>query len=143
MRTRRPDDPRKKLGTSERITYRLERARTTLTEARVLAEKELWHGAVNRCYYACFYAVHALLASSELEAHTHEGTQTLFGKHFVKTGTVSADYGTFFSTLLEHRMESDFEDFAELEPDEITDWLDQADTFIDTVASAVEEAEEE
>lgn len=142
MRTRSPDDPRKKLGTSERISYRLERARTTLEEARRLAEQDLWHGAVNRCYYACFYAVHALLASRELEAHTHEGTQTLFGKHFVKPGAVSTDDGTFFSTLLDERMESDFDDFVELDPDEIAHWLDQAETFIDTVASLLETAEE-
>ncbi len=142
MRTRSPDDPRRKLGTSDRIAYRLERARTTLAEARHLAEQELWHGAVNRCYYACFYAVHALLASRELEAHTHEGTQTLFGQHFVKPEKVSADYGTFFNTLLDQRMESDFDDFAELDPDEIAHWLDQADTFIDTIASLLEAAEE-
>lgn len=141
MRTRSPDDPRQKLGTSERIAYRLKRARTTLAEAQHLAAKEFWHGAVNRCYYACFYAVHALLASHELEAHTHEGTQTLFGKHFVKPGTIPADYGTFFHTLLDQRMESDFDDFVEVDPDEISHWLDQADSFLDTIASLLETEE--
>lgn len=135
MRTRRPDDPRETLGSSERIAYRLTRARTTLAEARHLAEEDLWHGSINRCYYACFYAVHALLASHELEAHTHEGTQTLFGKHFVKPGLVSSDFGTFFNALLDLRMESDFDDFVDLDPEEVTPRLDQADTFIDTVAS--------
>lgn len=140
MRTRSPDDPREKLGTSERISYRLERAQTTLAEARLLADHEHWQGAVNRCYYACFYAVHALLASEELEAHTHEGTQTLFGKHFVKPGTVPSDFGPFFNTLLDRRMESDFDDFVDLDPDEVTPWLDQADTFIDTIASLLDAA---
>jgi uncharacterized protein (UPF0332 family) len=138
VRTRSPDDPREELGTPERIAYRLERARETLEEARLLAEHGHGHGAINRSYYACFYAVHALLASENLEAHTHEGTRTLFGKHFVKPGVIDADRGAVFTELAAARSESDFGDFVELEADDIEAAPDRAATFVEAVAAQLD-----
>jgi uncharacterized protein (UPF0332 family) len=43
------------------VTYRLVRARETLEDARILADAGRWDSCVNRLYYACFYAVTALL----------------------------------------------------------------------------------
>jgi hypothetical protein len=43
------------------VGYRLQRARETVEEARVLLETDHANACVNRLYYACFYAVSALL----------------------------------------------------------------------------------
>jgi hypothetical protein len=43
------------------VTYRLERARQSLEEAMLLLEAGHANAYVNRLYYACFYAVSALL----------------------------------------------------------------------------------
>ena len=43
------------------IDYRLERARESLQEANILLERGHGNAFVNRLYYACFYAVSALL----------------------------------------------------------------------------------
>lgn len=45
----------------ELTSYRLQRARQTLEDARILADARRWNPCVNRLYYACFYAVSALL----------------------------------------------------------------------------------
>lgn len=39
------------------VHYRLQRARETLEDARILARAGRWNPCVNRLYYACFYAV--------------------------------------------------------------------------------------
>lgn len=44
----------------ELIRYRLEQASETLREGEILAREELWHGVINRAYYAMFYAALAL-----------------------------------------------------------------------------------
>jgi uncharacterized protein (UPF0332 family) len=44
------------------IRYRLGEAKETLEEARLLARESRWRGALNRVYYAMFYATLALLA---------------------------------------------------------------------------------
>lgn len=43
------------------IKYRLNRAGESLEEAVLLAENNKWNAVINRWYYACFYAVNALL----------------------------------------------------------------------------------
>jgi uncharacterized protein (UPF0332 family) len=39
------------------VNYRIKRANGTLHEINILVENELWSVAVNRLYYACYYAV--------------------------------------------------------------------------------------
>ncbi|MCA2724430.1 MAG: HEPN domain-containing protein [Microcystis sp. M166S2] len=41
------------------IRYRLQRANETISETKILIENKLWNTAINRMYYACFYAVGA------------------------------------------------------------------------------------
>ena len=43
------------------VHYRLGEAKETLEEARLLAREFRWRGALNRVYYAMFYATLALL----------------------------------------------------------------------------------
>lgn len=46
------------------IRHRMDRARESLEEARLLLEAERFNGSVNRLYYACFYAEEVLSASA-------------------------------------------------------------------------------
>ncbi len=45
----------------EYVAYRIKTAYKTYEAANVLAETGFWNSAVNRLYYAVFYAVNALL----------------------------------------------------------------------------------
>jgi len=47
----------------EYVKYRIESARKTFEAAKVLSENGFWNSAVNRLYYAVFYAVNALLGT--------------------------------------------------------------------------------
>jgi uncharacterized protein (UPF0332 family) len=53
------------------IQYRLEKANQTLEDAKLLANAKRWNPCVNRLYYACFYAVSALLAKNEFSSSKH------------------------------------------------------------------------
>ena len=68
------------------IKYRLEQADESLEAASILVGKGLTRPAVNRAYYAMFYAVMALLAMRKLETSKHSGAISLFDKEFVKSG---------------------------------------------------------
>ncbi len=37
--------------------YRLQKARETILEVEVQIQNKFWNTAINRMYYACFYAV--------------------------------------------------------------------------------------
>ncbi|NOX85387.1 MAG: HEPN domain-containing protein [Chlorobi bacterium] len=80
------------------INYRLSRARSTLNEVSVLVDNELWNTAVNRLYYACYYAVIALLLHNKIQAQTHGGVRQMFGLHFIKTRLFDKKHITIFNT---------------------------------------------
>ncbi len=96
---------------NELVNQRLIKANLTLKEAKVLFGQELFNGAVNRYYYACFYLVSSLLAKIGVDAHTHNGVKTKFFLHFLKTEKVSQDLGKIYSNLMNERQEGDYDDF--------------------------------
>jgi uncharacterized protein len=71
---------------SDYLNFKLQRATDTLNDAMLLADNERWNSSINRLYYACFYAVTALLNSYSIDAKTHEGIRIKFMNEFVKTG---------------------------------------------------------
>ena len=75
------------------ITYRLERARESLQEANILLERGHGNAFVNRLYYACFYAVSALLLTKELSSAKHGGVRRLFHQNSIKPGLVGSELG--------------------------------------------------
>ena len=121
------------------VGYRLQRARETVEEARVLLETDHANACVNRLYYACFYAVNALLASRGLSASKHSGVRSLFGQHFVKTGLIPTELGKFYNDLFESRQESDYDDFFRVDAEKLPHMLEVASRFIDTVEALARE----
>lgn len=120
------------------VLRRLEQARETLGAARLMAEADHWRACVNRLYYACFYAVEALLASEQRSARTHKGARVLFNEHFVKLDRFPSDLAGFFNKLFEKRMESDYEAFADVDHEEVREWLPQAEAFVEAVAARID-----
>jgi uncharacterized protein (UPF0332 family) len=99
------------------INYRLQRAIDTLNDAKLLAENERWNSSINRLYYACFYAVSALLYFHSIEAKTHTGVRIKFMGEFIKTGLFDKDFGKLFSDLFDWRQEGDYSDFVSFDKD--------------------------
>lgn len=72
----------------ELVVYRLDRADETMQEASLMAKEGHYNAAVNRLYYACFYAVQALLLKNQIAATTHAGVKSMLGLHFVSKGVL-------------------------------------------------------
>jgi uncharacterized protein (UPF0332 family) len=90
------------------VTYRLEQADESLDAARVLLEKRLDRPAVNRAYYAMFYAVLALLATRKQETSKHSGAISLFDKEFVKQGAFTKDFSRWLHEAFDLRQRADY-----------------------------------
>ncbi|GHT11139.1 hypothetical protein FACS189426_12560 [Bacteroidia bacterium] len=61
------------------VSYRLINAHKTLDEIPIHIEHELWNTAINRLYYACFYAVTALLIGVGIETLIDKSNFTPIG----------------------------------------------------------------
>ncbi|MCD8386559.1 MAG: HEPN domain-containing protein [Bacteroidales bacterium] len=94
------------------VKYRLERAVETLDEARIMIENQRYNAAVNRAYYACFYAVLALLIKNGIETKSHEGAKQMFGLHFIKTKKLDSDIGAHYTLMKKSRKSGDYDDFV-------------------------------
>ena len=123
----------------ELIQYRIKRAHDTLEDARILSEAERWNACINRLYYACFYAVTALLAQKDLHWNKHSGVRSLFNLHFVKTKKVPKHHATTYNDLFERRQESDYVDFVKFESSQIHPLMAKAESFVECIANLVEE----
>ena len=95
------------------IDYRITKAKDTYREIDLLVSHQLWNTAVNRLYYACYYAVSALLIKHGIQANTHAGVRRMFGLHFVKPGAANKELGKFYSNLFDKRQTGDYEDFLD------------------------------
>ena len=73
------------------VSYRLSRAKETLAEIPHLKDMGYLNTAVNRLYYACYYAVVDLLIKNHIQASTHAGVKQMLGLHFVSKGLITRE----------------------------------------------------
>ena len=81
------------------VRYRIENANQTLAEVETHKANGYYNTAVNRMYYACYYAASALLIAYGIETKSHDGVRQQLGKQMVLTGKLSAELGKFYSQL--------------------------------------------
>lgn len=115
------------------VKYRISRAHETLREVDKHIENQLWNTAVNRLYYACYYAVIALLISKEIIAQTHAGVRQMFGLHFVKKGLIDKELGRYYSNIFDKRLTGDYDDFIDYEKDDVLALVEPAKEFIQEI----------
>ena len=119
--------------------HRLARAHTALREADLLIEQKHFSGALNRVYYAAFYAARALLATRNLDSSRHSGVIALFQEHFVRTGLVSTDVARALPRAFEKRQTSDYGDFSEPSSAEVLSLRDQVQVLVRSCEQVVRE----
>lgn len=93
------------------VNYRIEAAKRTFDAAKVLHENGFFNSAVNRLYYALFYAVNALLTKNDMLTKSHSSTKSQFSLYFVKTGKFDKKHGVLLSELFDWRQKGDYENF--------------------------------
>jgi uncharacterized protein (UPF0332 family) len=120
------------------VLYRMTRAHETLEDARILANAGRWNACVNRLYYACFYAVSALLAGDSLSSSKHAGVRSLFNSQYVKPGKISKDLARIYNDLFERRQEGDYIDFVSFKESQVLPWIAKAEKLIGHIAGFVE-----
>lgn len=121
------------------IEYRIKRAKDTFQDALILAEKNKWNSAINRLYYAAYYAVIALLLKSDIKATTHNGVKSNFSEYFIKTGIISKDLGKIFSQLFTWRQKGDYDDLFDFEKEKVLPYLEPVKELIETIGKIVRE----
>jgi len=119
--------------------HRSQCARDAIEEADILMAAHRWRGALNRLYYAAFYAARALLATRDLDSARHSGVIALFQQHFVKTGIISASIARTLPRSFESRQTSDYADTAEPNAGDVRALRTDIEAFVVACADVVEQ----
>jgi uncharacterized protein (UPF0332 family) len=121
----------------ELIRYRLQRANEMIEDGDLLLREGRLASATNRIYYAMFYATSALLATRNLSSSRHSGVIALLHDHFVRPGDFPRELARQLSLAFEMRNDSDYEDFATPEANELAEVLANARSFVQRTAELV------
>jgi uncharacterized protein (UPF0332 family) len=82
------------------LRLKIAKAKNALSEAEKMLEYNFTNAALNRLYYACFYAASALLFQKDIFVKTHSGVKQMLGLHFVNTGILLRSLRNFMETYL-------------------------------------------
>lgn len=123
---------------NELIKYRINRAKETIAEVENLIELGYFNTSINRIYYACYYAVNALIIKKGLSAKSHDGVRQMFGLHYVKTGLIPKELAKYYTDLFDRRHTSDYDDFVFYKKETVIELYKPASKFIKTIEKLIE-----
>jgi uncharacterized protein (UPF0332 family) len=118
--------------TQDLISLRLQQAEESLAEARLLVERGMRLGAMDRIYFAMFYGACALLATREFGPSRDGGVAAKFQREFVKTGLLPPEVGDRFRRATQWHQEADLGAHAPPGPERLQALLADAEVFLTT-----------
>ena len=123
----------------EQVIKYLARARQALSAAELALAHDDYITAVNRAYYATFYAANALLSTKGLERSKHSGVIAAFRQHFIKTGLIEAEYSDIYGAVMEDRAEGDYNLEFDTDADQAEQDMARAQRFLARAEHALQE----
>jgi len=125
----------------ERIKYRLSQGSESLKEAEVLYQASLFRGAVNRAYYAMFYATLALSVLKEREISKHSGLIAFFDQEYVKTRIFPKDLSKALHLAFDQRQSNDYGEVGLIDQAEAQRAIVEARAFVVKIAGYIDQLE--
>lgn len=120
------------------VSYRIENAIRTIGEIENLVALKYYNTAANRLYYACYYAVCALLIANKLNTKSHDGVKQMFSLYFIKTGILPKHFSVIYSALFKQRLSGDYDDMFDTPPETISELYPRAQELISAVKEKVD-----
>jgi uncharacterized protein (UPF0332 family) len=114
------------------INLRVQQATDSLAEARLLLDKDMRRGAMDRVYFTMFYCACALLATKEFGPSRDGNVAAKFQREFVKTGLVPPEIGDRFKRATQLHQSADVGAQAPPPPERLQELLADAESFVTT-----------
>jgi len=126
-----------KRDVNDLIFYRIHRSEVTIKEAKALSQIKQWNGVINRLYYACFYAVSALLLRKGFYTKTHSGLKSKFNEEIIKKGELESNLGEMYNQLFNLRFIGDYADFVEFGEEQVAPFIEQTQLLINEIKKLI------
>lgn len=124
--------------TARAIAFWLEKAEAALASARAERAAGRFDFAVNRAYYAAFYAASAALLHRGRHFTKQTGLRAALHRDLVRSGALAAEWGKAFDRLFEGRQRADYLEFAAFEATEVETLIADAAGFVGEIRRVIE-----
>ena len=113
--------------------YRFQTSLETLETAKLCFINKYYKDAINRSYYAAFYAIKSVLALNSTDFKRHKDVVGFFNQNYVATEIFAKDIGRKLGRLQKKREASDYDDFYLASKEEAEEQLNAAKYIINSV----------
>ncbi len=117
--------------------YRIDQAKETINVAELCFENGHYKDAINRAYYAAFYAVKAVLALDNIDFKRHKDVVATFNRDYVASGVYEKEIGRLLSRLQKKRENSDYDDFYIASKEEAEDQIKFAEQIVMSIINKI------
>lgn len=122
---------------AEVIRYWWSQAEESLASAQRELEAGAHTFAVNRLYYAVFYAASAALLERGLSFKKHSGVRVAFHREFIKTDLLDRHWGKLYDRIFEDRQEGDYVAFLSFDREYVESQLERCGQFLEQLRPLV------
>lgn len=123
----------------EEVNKIILKAEDFFEDADYLFKGQRFEAVVNRCYYAMFTTIQALLLTQNVFSKTHQGTMMKFHELFIKAEKLPMELGKILNETFEKRQFGDYDVDAHISEREAKKVLDDTRLFIDKIKSYMDQ----
>jgi len=127
---------------SDVIAFWLERSDEALDSARSELDAGRLAFAVNRAYYACFYALSAVLLADGRKYVKHSGVRAALHHHLIRSGQLEPSWGRLYDRVFESRHRGDYQELVVFEAAHVKELCRQAAEFVTQMRRLLEHTSE-
>jgi len=117
----------------ELIKYRLQEAKDTIEDVKLLIDNDRLRASVNRIYYGMFYSLLALGIAYDYETSKHQQLIGWFNKNFIHEGLIDSKFGRIINKASNRRTKGDYESFVEFEKAIVIEMFEEMKEFISEI----------
>jgi hypothetical protein len=115
---------------AEAVRYWWEKALESLETAQRELDAGDYAFAINRAYYALFYAVSALLLEEGRRFGKHSSVRAAFNREIIKPGRLSREHGKLYNQLFRDRQEGDYIAFTKFDAAYVQEKIEGCEKFL-------------
>ena len=108
----------------------IEKARSSLQAARLLADEGYFDFSAARAYYTMFYLAKALLLEENKYFSKHSAVIAAFGQLFANTGRIHVKFHRYLIDGADSRNVGDYQTGGNLGPDDANEQIHRAEEFL-------------
>jgi uncharacterized protein (UPF0332 family) len=115
---------------AEIVRYWWDRVQESLGAAQRELAADSYNFAMNRVYYALFYAVSALLLEEGHRFRKHSGVRAAFNREIIKTGRMEQKHGDLYNEIFDDRQAGDYVAFTKFDASYVQEKIDGCERFL-------------